>query len=157
LPTAVHADGPLHDTASNVVKVLPPGTPKGTPDHVDPFHDSVIELPTAMHADGPLHDTPFRPSTLAGLGTTDHADPFHDSITVPTAAQKVELLQDTPLRELYCVGGVAGLGTTDHEMPALAWAPTGILATTIGTHATSKAGTNSLRALRPIASNRQYD
>jgi hypothetical protein len=151
----MHADGPLQDTAINVVNV--PATPTGTLDHADPFHASLSEPPTAMHADWPLHDTPFRPSVVAGLGTTDHVDPFHNSFSVPTAAQNVEPLHDTPLRELYCVGGVVGLATTDHEMPGVAWAPTGVLATTIGTVATMNAGTNSLRALRPNVSNRQYD
>jgi hypothetical protein len=108
-----------------------------------------------MHDDGPLHDTPFRPLGVGGAGTTDHAEPFHISFNVPTAAQNVELLQDTPLRELYCVGGVAGLGTTDHEMPGLAWAPTGALDMTIVTVATTRTGKSTLDALRPNTRNRR--
>ena len=146
----------LHDTAFNVDEVPSEGrwerSTKSTRSTL-----RLSEPPTAMHADGPLHDTPFRPSVVAGLGTTDHVDPFHDSFSVPTAAQNVEPLHDTPLRELYCVGGVAGLATTDHETPGLASAPTGVLATTIGTVATMNAGTNSLRALRPNTTNRRYE
>lgn len=93
------------------------GTPKATLDHADPFHVSLVELPTAMHAAGPVQDTPLRSST--GLGTSNHVVPFHISATVPAAAQKLELVQDTPLKELSCVGGVAGLDTTAHETPGL--------------------------------------
>jgi hypothetical protein len=127
----------------------------GTFDQVDPSHDSLTEFPTATHADGLLHDTAFRPSGVVGLGTTDHAEPFHTSFSVPTAAQNVELVQDTPLRKFNCVGGVAGLGTTDHEVPALVWAPTGELVTTIGKVARTKASTNSLRPRRPDTRNRR--
>lgn len=87
LPTAVHADGPLHDTAFREVP--------GTIDQVDPFHDSIPKFPTAMHADGLLHETPLYSVPAGGPGTIDHAEPFHNSFSVPTAAQNVELVQDT--------------------------------------------------------------
>jgi hypothetical protein len=150
LPTAIHADGPLQDTASSVENV--PSAPAGTLDHVDPFHvsphASSAAAPTAKHADGPLQDTAFRPSVDAGRATSDHFDPFHDSFTVPTAAQNVEPLHDTPVSSLFSDAGVAGLASTDHETPGLAWAPAGAPATIKEMVATRQAGTSILRAGR---------
>lgn len=57
LPTPVHADGPMQDTAFNVEEV--PARPIAMSDHVDPSHDSLPPFPTAMHAEGLLHDTPL--------------------------------------------------------------------------------------------------
>jgi hypothetical protein len=121
-PTAVHAVGPLHDTAPRLSSGVGEAFGLGTIDHTDPSHDSIkvqstvpaLENPTAKQADGPLHDTPERTSRWVGevlaLATIDHTDPFHDSISVccvkapmayaPTAKQADGPLHDTPLRTL---------------------------------------------------------
>ena len=150
MPTAMHADGPVHDTACNVESV--PATPTGTLDHVDPFHASLpassfAATPTARHADGPVQDTAFIPSDV-GLGSIDHVDPFHDSFTVPTAAQNVEPTHDTPLRALFTVDEIAGEASTDQETPGLACAPAGTLAAITGMVAAKHAGTRSLTDTR---------
>jgi hypothetical protein len=94
-PTAVHADGPLHDTPFRKLVWAKAALGLGTMDHTEPFHDSIkvrsgsppgLELPTAKQADGLVHDTPSKTSLsvgdVLGLGTMDHTDPFHDSISV---------------------------------------------------------------------------
>jgi hypothetical protein len=140
-PTAVHADGELHDTASNTSLSVGDVLGLGTMDHTEPFHDSIsvceerggstLENPTAVHAAGPLHDTLFRKFVGAkatlGLGTMDHDEPFHDSINVrsrkrpglelPTAKQAAGPLHDTSSKTSLSVGEVLGLGTMVHADP----------------------------------------
>jgi hypothetical protein len=102
-PTAVHADGPLHDAPFRSLAWATEALGLGTIDHTDPFHDSIsvsqtsrgqpppcplptVWKPTALQVAGPIHDTPFKTllsgGEVLGLGTIDHTDPFHDSISV---------------------------------------------------------------------------
>jgi hypothetical protein len=123
LPTAVHAVLDVHDTPES-------GAPDGLGvvwiDQLVPFHCSasvpVLELPTAVHAVLDVHDTPESQLEVApdGLGVvwSDQLVPFHCSASVasvkelvsvvPTAVQRLPVLQDTSFSE---VGGMKlGLG-----------------------------------------------
>src|SRR5207248_1051206 len=100
VPTAMQADGPVHETPFNRSSSDAASTVGlGTIDHAEPFHTSISErsrwsvkwCPTAMHATGLLHDTACKMFSLngsfavggtLGLGTIDHTEPFHESINV---------------------------------------------------------------------------
>jgi hypothetical protein len=145
-PTAVHENGPLHDTLFRKFVGAKATLGLGTMDHDEPFHDSInvrsrkrpgLELPTAKQAAGPLHDTPSKTSLsvgeVLGLGTMDHTDPFHDSIKVrcveslvvyvPTAVHADGPPHDTPLKSMLWASETFGLGTTDHEVTAATAGP----------------------------------
>ncbi len=95
-PTAVHAEGEVHETAPR----KDPGLPEvgvGWMLQVVPSHRSVIvpvglpelskAVPTAMHVEGDVHETPFRPLPAApaglGVGVMRHAVPSQRSARVP--------------------------------------------------------------------------
>src|SRR3974390_1290906 len=120
-PAAVHAAGPVHDTARRSLLCDAEPLGLGTMDQVDPFHDSISvwsavplkNWPTAVHAAGPGHEMPNSSlscdAEASGLGTMDQVDPFHDSISVwsaaplknwPTAMHAAGPVHDTPLRSL---------------------------------------------------------
>jgi hypothetical protein len=114
-----------------------------------PFQDSAsvsvgLETrPTAMHASVLTQDTLVRElaekADVLALGTMLHTVPFHVSTSVwvtpplpvlaePTAAQKVALTHETPLRAGWDPGAGLGLGARlqvdpFHESINVAWLP----------------------------------
>jgi hypothetical protein len=67
-PTAMHADGPVHETWDRALFFQWAAFGLGTMVHAEPFQDStsvrvteerVDRWPTAMHSEDPLHDTPL--------------------------------------------------------------------------------------------------
>jgi hypothetical protein len=95
VPTAVQAEGLLHETPPRVLFWMLEVLGLGTIDHAEPFHDSIsvwfsapstASTPTAVQAVELLHETPVNElgwlSEVLGLGTIDHTEPFHDSISV---------------------------------------------------------------------------
>src|SRR5580704_15304596 len=96
-PTAVHDDGPVHDTPSRNWDCEGEVSGLVTMDQATPFHASTrvwlvpatLWTPTAVHDDGLVHDTAWRTLSvdgeLSGLGTIDHTAPFQVSTSVCVA------------------------------------------------------------------------
>jgi hypothetical protein len=113
VPRTSHVVADTHETDERMVLVLPDGAAAVAKDHDVPFQVSatagpVPVCPTARQKVVPTHDTEFRMSpVVAGastLGTTFQVVPFHCSMrvpppapvfSVPTATQKVEVVQET--------------------------------------------------------------
>jgi hypothetical protein len=122
-PTAVQALVEVQETLFNTLPSAPGGPGEALIDHDLPlsFSTKVVTLfelssepPTAMHLVAEVHDTPERLLAVApdGLGVVsiDQEAPFHTSARltwtpvlsryVPTAAQAVAEVQDTPSNSL---------------------------------------------------------
>jgi hypothetical protein len=73
-PTAAHAFGETHDTATS----LAPVTDRRN-DHLELFQLSTTDPPTATQKLTDEHDTPSRPGPLVGRGCIAQVEPFQRS------------------------------------------------------------------------------
>src|SRR6516225_492116 len=134
-PTAVHADGAVHETSLRKLNRDPAGFGVGVMCQLRPFHCSarvspapalVSRPPTAVHDDGDAQDTAARRLCRApgglGIDWMRQALPFHRSASVscapdpaknsPTAVHAEPDGHDTPLSALAAAPRGFGVGWT---------------------------------------------
>ncbi len=134
-PTAVQADGEVHEIPPRKVWTEPTGLGVVRMVHLVPFHrsvrgrtgldcDAVVKYaPAAMQSEADVHEMPSRPLPWApaglGMGWMVHRVPFHRSARVPdgdipTAMHAEGDVQDTALRE---APATVGMGCVLHLVP----------------------------------------
>ena len=135
-PTAMHAEGDVHETPARKLAAAPAGLGVGWMRHAVPSHRSArtpdAVLPTAVHELGEVHETAFRKAPAlpeVGVGWMLQAVPSHRSVIVPTELPELSKapptamhaegdVHETPARKLAAAPAGLGVGVMRHAVPS---------------------------------------